>query len=155
MSQRMWCYCDKHLDPCSLHELSCQLNAGHISCYKINLNIKWTLARVNISSTLESVGLSKDDQKGSIRFSYCSEVRSKWLVFDVTICRPYAPLHVLNAVAKVGITTSWAERSKALNHQDLWVRCWITGKIFCFVSIMPHWNTSWCLGDNLISWNGH
>ena len=65
------CRCGRVIDPSGLHGLSCTINKGKYERHaSINDVIQRSLQRAEISSTLESNGLCRDDHERPYGFSF-------------------------------------------------------------------------------------
>ena len=108
------------MDEFATHGLSCKMSAGHLPQHAaINTNVKMSLARAQIPSVLEPVGLCRSDGKRPDGVTITSWQAGRTLVWDVTCPDTYAVSHVVLATREVGAVATSAEVKKSNKYEEL------------------------------------
>ena len=100
------------MDELATHGLSCRMSAGRLSRHTaINAIVKTSLARAQIQSLLEPLGLSRLDGKHPDGVTV-----TPW---DVTCPETYAASHVAVATREAGAVATTAEMKKTIKYVEL------------------------------------
>jgi hypothetical protein len=90
------CKCNAKVDEIGNHGLSCSKSSGRFSRHtEINSIINRSLTSIQVNSTLEPNGLSRDDGKRPDRMTLVPWIKGQPLVWDVTIVDTLADSYVL------------------------------------------------------------
>ena len=111
--------CGGHVDEFATHGLSCKMSAGHLPRYAaINTIVKMSLARAQIPSALEPVGLYRSDGKRPDGVTITPWQAGRTLVWDVTSPDTYAVSHVVLATRGPGAVATSAEVKKSNKYEE-------------------------------------
>jgi hypothetical protein len=90
------CNCSAKVDEIGIHGLSCSKSSGRFSRHtEINSIINRSLTSIQVNSTLEPNGLSRNDRKGPDGLTLVPWIKDQSLVWDVTVVDTLADSCVL------------------------------------------------------------
>jgi hypothetical protein len=82
--------CTPHICKCSIHGLSCSKSSGRFSIHtEINCIINRSLTSIDVNSTLEPNGLSRDEGKRPDGMTLVPWIKGQPLVWDLTLAVGY------------------------------------------------------------------
>lgn len=114
------CYCGNNVDRQGHHGLACTKSAGRLSRHAcLNDIIRRALASINVPSTLEPVGLARDDGKRPDGMTLVPWQMGRPLIWDATCVDTLAPSHLAKTSLKAGAAAATAETAKCRKYENL------------------------------------
>ena len=118
--ETLTCKCGKRIDERALHCLSCKLNAGRFPRHTaLNRIIKKTLNSVDIPSSLEPIGLCRNDGKRPDGVTLCPWKNGRSMIWDATVCDTFCAANLPQTCLQTASAAAAAEISKCRKYQEL------------------------------------
>jgi hypothetical protein len=110
------CKCSAKVDEIGIHGLSCSKSSGRFSRHtEINSIINRSLTSIQVNSTLEPNGLSRNDRKGPDGLTLVPWIKDQSLVWDVTVVDTLADSYVLKTSEVSRLPLKWLPNANIAN----------------------------------------
>jgi hypothetical protein len=114
------CKCNAKVDEIGIHGLSCSKNSGRFfRPTEINFTINRSLTSIDVNSTLEPNGLSRNDGKRPDGMTLVPWIKGQPLVWDVTIVDTLADSYVLKTSEVSGFAAKMACKCKLSKYSSI------------------------------------